>query len=244
MKTNRGARGSVTLALVVLAAVVSAAPLSAATITDAMASFDRAYIPVLALTSQGKAEASSKAMTILKAEWPRWVSENAGAYADQGWSQAIAKVGQVIAESEALIAKSDLAGAHEALEQVRDILMTQRDARAISYYVDGLNHYHEAMEELAAVTAGKTAESLTAGDIERLASLLPETRALWTRAQQAPFDARDLRLCSSADRRTAQGDGRHDGEHRRGRTGRRQRQTSRPCSRPSKRSSLRSQRRS
>jgi hypothetical protein len=189
MKTNRGARGSFVFALIALAAASAASPLAAASLTDAMASFDRAYIPVLALTSQGKAEAAAGAMTILKAEWPDWVRENSAAYPDAGWALAIERVGRIISTAEGLIAKADLAGAHEALEEVRAIFMAQRDARAIPYYVDGLNHYHTAMEGLLAVTAGKSAGGLTADDLAKLASLLPEARALWTRAQEARFDA-------------------------------------------------------
>lgn len=189
MNDNRKARSVVTWAIAAAAVLLAAAPLSAATVTDAMVSFDKAYIPVLALTSQGKADAAAKAMSILEALWPDWVKANANAYADAGWSRDIERIGQIIGRTEGLIAKSDLAAAHEALEEVRNILMKQRDARAIPYYVDGLNHYHEAMEELTAVTTGRSVDSLTSEDLKKLASLAPEARALWTQAQQAPFDA-------------------------------------------------------
>jgi hypothetical protein len=189
MNSDRRASGSITGATIVLAALLSVAPLGAATITDAMVTFDKAYIPVLALTSQGKAEPATKAIAILKALWPDWVKANTNAYADPGWARDIDRIGQIITRTEALMAKSDLAGAHEALESVREILMAQRDARGVPYYVDGLNHYHAAMEELAAVTAGKSAASISADDLAKLGSLTPGARDLWARAQQAPFDA-------------------------------------------------------
>jgi hypothetical protein len=208
MKRISRAKGSVTWILIALAALAGIAPVGAATITDAMVSFDKAYIPVLALTSQGKADAAAKAMTILKAQWSDWVKANAGAYTDAGWARDIERIGQIVSRTEGLIARSDLAGAHEALEEIRNILMAQRDARAIPYFVDGLNHYHTVMEELAEVTAGKNVDNLTSEDLKKLASLTPQARVLWTQAQLAPFDAAAYGFASAKAeelRRTMQG---------------------------------------
>ncbi len=95
----------------------------------------------------------------------------------------------VLLRSEELLNKGDLAGAHAALEEVRDIWVGLRSQRSIPYYVDYLNRYHESMENVTAVTAGRTADTVDEAQVQQVAALLPEARARWTATLAAPFAA-------------------------------------------------------
>jgi hypothetical protein len=162
---------------------------SPAELVAGMVAFDRAYIPVLALSNQNKPDASLRAMTVLDDQWLSFSRKFAARYPEAGWKQGVERTGAVLAASRALLKKGDLAGAHAALEEVRDIWVRLRESVSIPYYVDYLNRYHESMEEVTAVTSGRTPATLGEAQIEQLRSLLPEARRRWEAAVGADFDA-------------------------------------------------------
>ncbi len=153
-----------------------------------MVAFDRAYIPALALSNQNKPEAARKAMTILDEQWAAFSRSFGARFPEPDWRQGVERTGAVFAEAGALLQKGDLPAAHEALEEVRDIWVHLREGRSIPSYVDYLNRYHESMEEVAAVTSGRTPATLGDAQIAQIRSLLPKARERWEAAVGASFD--------------------------------------------------------
>jgi hypothetical protein len=166
-------------------------PLGASTeeLVTAMIALDRAYIPALALSNQDKPEASAKALGVLKEKWSSFSQRFSGAYPQADWRQGFEGVAAAIATAERLEAKGDLGAAHAALEDVRGIFSRLREERAIPYYIDYLNRYHERMEEVTAVTAGTSPAALTESQVHQVAALLPAARESWEATLAARFDA-------------------------------------------------------
>jgi hypothetical protein len=184
--------------ILVLAFLLSAAglfaeqpPLGASTeeLVAAMVALDRAYIPALALSNQDKPEASAKALDVLKKTWASFEERFANAYPQADWRQGLQGVSAAIASAEKLEAKGDLGGAHTTLEEVRAIFSRLREERAVPYYIDYLNRYHERMEEVTGVTAGTSPSALTETQVRQVAALLPAAREAWEATLAARFDA-------------------------------------------------------
>jgi hypothetical protein len=185
---------SLALALMVAAATVLPAEqvsrgAPTAELVAGMVAFDKAYIPVLALSNQNKPEASLKAMTILKSQWADFSRRFAASYPEADWTRGFDRTAAVLLRAEEQLKKGDPAAAHIVLEEVRDIFVELRAARSIAYYVDFLNHYHGSMEEVTAVTAGRTAAAVGQDQVRSVGSLLPVARAKWEATLAAPFDA-------------------------------------------------------
>lgn len=152
--------------------------------------FDRAYVAALALTSQNEADKSKKAMAKLNQAWRTY----AGSYrthkpADAAWKNGFAEVDTAIAKADALVAQGDsLAAAHEALEPVRVILMQLRRKNGIDYFLDHQTAFHQPMEDTVLTAKGKTSDSLTQYDIDKMRRLLPTLEARWSAMQNAEFE--------------------------------------------------------
>ncbi len=154
-----------------------------------MVAFDKAWIPVLALSNQDKPAAARKAMAVLDAQWAAFYRSFGARFPEADWAQGVERTGAVLANASALLSKGDLPGAHAALEEVRDTWVRLRESRSIPYYVDYLNRYHESMEAVTAVTAGRTPATLGDEQIVQVRALLPEARKRWEATVSASFDA-------------------------------------------------------
>jgi hypothetical protein len=152
--------------------------------------FDRTYIAALALTSQNEAEKSKTAMTKLNQAWRTY----AGAYrsykpADAAWKTGFSDIDTAIAKADGLVARGDsLPMAHDALEPVRVILMRLRQKHGIDYYVDYQTAFHEPMEAIVLTVKGKTPDTLTQEDMDKMRRLLPTLEARWMALQNAKFE--------------------------------------------------------
>jgi hypothetical protein len=153
-----------------------------------LVAFDRAYIPVLALSNQNKPDAARLAMAILKEQWSSFSRQYREFYPEPDWRKGFDRTAAILARSEELLRNGDLPGAHAALEEVRDLWMGMRERRSIPYYIDFLNRYHESMEEVTGVAAGRTAATLEEARVRQVESLLPEARRRWEQTLAAPFD--------------------------------------------------------
>ena len=167
----------------VLRAAVAALALSAAgaavagPIEDAVA-FDRVYVPALVLTNQPqKPAATAEALARLKAAWPKL---QAAALND---AAAIAETDASIREAEKRLSSGSRQAAHDALEGVRLALWKARAARGVDYYPDRLTAFHEVMEQVVDSAAAR------AFDAPKLERELAEASALWSRVEDARFDA-------------------------------------------------------
>lgn len=154
------------------------------------ARFDRAYIPTLAVTSDEKAAPSVRAMALLNATW----KEFRGAWydaapADPQWRADFDAIAGRIAAADAIVARgTELVKAHEELEHVRLTLLALRTRHGIAHYTDLLTRFHEDMETIVLAAKGKTPETLTAADLQRIRDHLPGALAVWRDVLAAPLD--------------------------------------------------------
>jgi hypothetical protein len=154
------------------------------------AAFDKAYIPALALSTQGDAEGSRKAMQGLTERWQAFSTAYAAARpSDPQWGRDFGAVGERIAKASALVADATKLGAvHEVLEGVRTTFATLRGRNGIDYYVDYLTRFHEPMEEIVLSVKDRTVASLTDAEVAEVRRVLGEAEAVWDKAQKAGFD--------------------------------------------------------
>ncbi len=163
------------------------------TLTKDFVSFDRAFIPPLALTNQEKVAPSKKAIEILKGEWGRFRSRHYEAYPkDAKWKQDLDLVGAKIQEAERIIlGEKNLMEAHEILETIRYAFMGARKRNEIEYYIDHLSEFHEHMEAIVHAASDASPASLTEKETGFLSRECGEATRIWGRIQGLPFD-RDL----------------------------------------------------
>jgi DNA-binding protein len=151
--------------------------------------FDKAYIPALAVTSQNDAEKSKAAMVKLHQPW--LVFSNAHRQhksSDDAWKSGFAEIDNWIAKADGIVARGgNITEAHDALEPVRVILMQLRRKNGIDYFVDYQTAFHEPMEAIVLTVKGKTVETLTQQDIDKIRSLMPTLNARWNALQNARF---------------------------------------------------------
>lgn len=157
-----------------------------------MVKLDKVYIAALALTNQGKAEASRKAVLALHDAWRTFSAKYGEANsADKQWTADFAAVENRVAQAVAIVGTpgKDVSEAHEALEDVRNVLLALRQRNHIDYYIDGLTAFHHPMEEIVLAAKDKTAQSLSDADIGKIRSLLPQAEKYWRGVEAAKPDA-------------------------------------------------------
>ena len=156
-----------------------------------MATFDRAYIATLALTSQEKLEPSRRAMAVLAPTWQAFRMKYAHINpADPQWRADFDEVDSRIHHAEAIVMTgTTLLDAHEELEHVRFTFMELRERHGIEYYVDDLTRFHTPMEMIVLAGKDKTPETFTADDLATIKAQLPEATAVWQRIAAREFDA-------------------------------------------------------
>ena len=167
------------------------------------AAFDRAYIPALTLTNQGKIEQSQKAMTRLKETWEVFANKRYP-YVRRNRSSRrnLDKIQRMVRTSDQIVnSGGNLKDAHESLEEIRFILMEVRRGNLTlalmdsesrlpfpRYYIDYLNEFHEPMEAIVLTAKGKTPETLTDADIEKIEEQLAEASELLDKIYGAEFE--------------------------------------------------------
>jgi hypothetical protein len=166
---------------------------------DAMIAFDQAYIPALALTSQQQGAEARAIMPEVLVRWQTLQQRVPAAWARQdAWRQTVTDVTTRLTKADALIRDGHLTEAHEALEVVRTVLMTQRIQHGIDYFIDRLTAYHEPMEAIVLTAKGKTPATLTDADIAALRRHLQEAQALWQPVESARIDPKLYRFSDKA----------------------------------------------
>lgn len=146
-----------------------------------MISFDRGYIPALAMTSQNKVEPSRKALKILKGEWEQFKGKYYdSSTSDENWKASMDSIEESVLEALDILARGgSLSEVHEAVEGIRFTLLQMRERKNIDYFVDHLTRFHDPMEMILTAAAGKTPEILNETDLERIRSKLPDALKLW-----------------------------------------------------------------
>jgi hypothetical protein len=188
----KAVRAPVFLAALLLLSAFGAVDARAAAEKDAlaaMARFDRAYIPALSLSNQGKREQTEKAMARLQAEWGRFRGEYGSYGEERRWWEALRRVGEALSQAAMHLDVGDLPKTHEALEWVRDEFLRLREERSMDYYIDYLNRYHETMEEVLRAAGEAGAKGLDQTRKVRIAVLEGEARVKWEAVSAADFDS-------------------------------------------------------
>jgi hypothetical protein len=164
-----------------------------------MVKLDKAYIAALALTSQGKVAESRKAMEILGGSWNQFKDRHYGANPDDPqWKKDLDAVDHMIAEAaQIVVSDRKVTDAHEALEEVRMVMMKLRARNGIEYFVDQLTAFHEPMEAIVLAAKDKTPETLSDADMQRIRETLPEAEKLWARAMAENLDGPTYQLEAS-----------------------------------------------
>jgi ribosomal protein S15P/S13E len=154
-------------------------------------SFDRAFIPPLALTNQEKVNPSKKAMMLLKENWSAFKGKHFEANPkDTQWKTDLDKVESSIRDAGRIIeGGKNLMEAHEILEQVRFVFMALRKRNNIDYYVDHLSEFHEHMEAIIHTASERDAGSLSSKDKEFMGKEFAQASLIWERIQALRFDA-------------------------------------------------------
>ena len=167
--------------------IVAAAALSltaaAADIRADMAAFDRAYIPVYALTSEGAWEQARKAVRVALRAWVEFRDSYYNAKTtDAAWRSDLDRVHALFYDANALLDGRQPELALEPLKRVRAIMMNLRQRNGIAYYLDDLVAFSEPMESIV-LTA--TRGEATGDSIAKVRALLPAAQQAWTRAAEA-----------------------------------------------------------
>lgn len=149
-----------------------------ASVVASMATLDKAYIPALGLTGQGNLAQAQAAFLRFEAAWTEFRATAGVALAHEpGWQDDQAALDGVVAHAHDLVVnQKDNPGAHEALENVRKILLASRERLGIGYFVDSLTRFHNAMEEYLSQTDDTASLATLRGlarDVRQAESLLP-----------------------------------------------------------------------
>ena len=154
------------------------------------ATFDRAYIPALALTKQEMQRPSEAAISRLRESAPtilgRMKELDGVSSADSAFSSKIQKV---IDEANVLIQQRKLVEAHERLEPVRDRMFELRQRLAVDYPVDKLHAFHETMEKIVKPAMSEENTDAVTGFLEASKDLATRASGLWADVEQTSFSA-------------------------------------------------------
>jgi hypothetical protein len=167
-------------------------PLAAfAGLKEDMIALDRAYIPALAVTSQGTLEESQRAMALLNKQWAEFKQKHTGSLPkDKQWKSDLAKIDGMVAEANKIVASGkDLAKAHEALEGLRFTMADARKRAKMSYFLDGLTHFHEPMEAIVLTAKDKTPANFDDAEMKLIKDALAEAEKVWGVVRKTKIDA-------------------------------------------------------
>jgi hypothetical protein len=192
------ARYGLTLAIAALA-IFSAGGCTRRPIEADMAMLDRAYIPALALSSDGNREGSVLALEVLRLEWTRFRQRHyRGKPDDALWNTDLDDVDRRIGRAEALVLADNLDAAHEELEGIRRGLLELRRRNGIDYFPDRLTEFHDPMEAIYLTAQERGPAGMDSSTMAALRLLAANARSAWDKASVARLDGRKLRLDRAA----------------------------------------------
>ena len=157
-----------------------------------MIKFDQHYIPALAFTSDEKLAQSRNAMHALLPVWQSFQQRIASSHAnDKLWQTDFNAVNNYISKATKIVTSGqNLKDAHEALEQIRIVLMELRHRNNVDYYIDYLTRFHEPMENIELAGKGKTVATFQAQHLDTIRHTLPQAKQLWMAMKRKPFEAK------------------------------------------------------
>ena len=150
--------------------------------------FDRAYIPALALTNQGKLEASREALQRLHQVWASSQGRLQMAFSDAAtWEVVSETVRQSLDAAKRHLAEEEMPAAHESLEPVREVMTTARRAVGFDYPLDLLTDFHDTMELIVKPAVKMTSANIAPEYLAQLPSHLSKASLQWRRVENTNF---------------------------------------------------------
>ena len=150
--------------------------------------FDRAYIPVLALTSQEKVKPSKVTMNRLNNVWSKFKSKQQNNKTND-WKQLSREIDNVLTKTTAMInSGKDLLGAHELLEEIRYSLLKYRKSNNIEYIMDAYTNFHHTMEDIVLTAKNKKPDTITNTDLNTITKNLPALKEQWDTLESFSFN--------------------------------------------------------
>ncbi|NDP41031.1 MAG: hypothetical protein GZ093_20325 [Rhodoferax sp.] len=161
-----------------------------------MSNLTKSYIPPLFYTNlpavnttQAVAMDAKKSLTRLITVWSDFKTKYKTATEFSHYSAKfdevdakIAIAGQIVqtALASASIA-NDLVAAHEALEVIRQNLLDMDRGNGLDYPIDAIKEFHDGMEPFALAVKGKSATTLTDGDVATLKTMFTVVESTWNK---------------------------------------------------------------
>ena len=181
-------RTATTMLLVLCAGLLTG--FNASDLRQDMVKLDKTYIAALAVTSQGKVAESRKAMELLAASWKGFKERHYSANpADNQWRKDFDETDRMIAEAvKIVVSDRNVTEAHDALEEVRMVMMRLRSRNKIEYFADELTAFHEPMEAIVLAAKDKTPQTFTDADLATIRKKLPEAEKRWQRVMTTGLD--------------------------------------------------------
>jgi tetratricopeptide (TPR) repeat protein len=185
-------RRNETIVILILGLSLLVTGFSRATLKKDFVSFDKAFIPPLALTRAEKVKPSNKAMKLLKENWGTFKAKYYEANPnDPSWKADFNKVDQKIMEAAKTVKSGKhLIDAHESLEEIRYIFLELRKRNGINYYIDPLSEFHVFMEVIVHTADENDADTLNDGDKEIIREQYEQASRIWNKIKTAEFDRR------------------------------------------------------
>jgi hypothetical protein len=145
-----------------------------------MAAVDRAFIPVWALTVEGRLDLAAKAMMYLQREWYGFKERHYGDKTpDAGWRADLDRIDALIREADTILDGGRFPDLVRApLERSATVLAALRQRNGIDYYVDRLTAYRVLVDGI--VDAGRD-RAMSRASVDRIAALHPAARDAWAR---------------------------------------------------------------
>lgn len=186
-------RRNATIVILILGLSLLLTGFSKATLKKDFVSFDKAFIPPLALTRAEKAKPSKKAMKLLKENWGTFKAKYYEANPnDPSWKADFNKVDQKIMEAAKTVKSGkNLMDAHESLEEIRYIFLELRKRNGINYYIDPLSEFHVFMEVIVHTADENDPDTLDDSDKQTIREQYDQASKIWHRIKTSEFD-RDL----------------------------------------------------
>jgi len=163
-------------------------------ILRSMVELDRAYVPALLFTNLQKQRESEIASRRLSRQWSgfyrryRDLKVKYGMdITDKFWKEDLDVVDSLITTAEGYVRQGRLEEANDRLVVVRSVLRDLRHRNGISYLLDGMTEFHEAMDEIILSLRGK--DRLMDKDIAALRRLFKKAQRGWAKVSRSQIDA-------------------------------------------------------
>mgnify|MGYP003346452652 CR=1 FL=1 len=147
--------------MVLLLCLLVASAIAPAAVNDIraeMAAVDRAFIPVWALTVEGRLDLAAKAMMYLQREWYGFKERHYGDKPpDAGWRADFDRIDALIREADSILDGGRFPDLVRApLERSATVLAALRQRNGIDYYVDRLTAYRVLVDGIGSIDVSNT----------------------------------------------------------------------------------------